>query len=226
MTAVVIATALTAMALAGCTAAEPRAAASSALPSATQPAASPSPTAPEASPTPVADADECRDSAWIEFGHMSASLRGDLVDRGPREFAAGTAILDANGAVTSYRVASGDAISAIGKRFCIANPLAVEDLNHTRMIAPDQVLLLRHDSDVPWVPFLNPDGDLPEGYQQIPYQQAVVEMGFALDKGDVAAMRRIFDTKLSPLFPNPDDAAVIADALKAGDTHALRQMFP
>ena len=47
----------------------------------------------------------CEDPAWIHLGGMSASLSGDLVDRGARDLAAGTAGVDDDGKIVSYTVA-------------------------------------------------------------------------------------------------------------------------
>lgn len=166
----------------------------------------------------------CGHPAWLHVGGKSASLSGDLVDRGEREFAAGTVGLDDEGEIVTYAVAPGDALFAIGDRFCIANALAISTLNHTRTIQPGEVLLIHPDGSIPWVPYYNPD-DAPAGYQQIPYQLAVEAMSTAAAAGDIDAMREIFTDRLSALFPDPADAAEIAQALDVGDLHVLRQMF-
>ena len=166
----------------------------------------------------------CEAPAWLHVGGMSASLSGDLVDRGARDLAAGTAGLDDEGRIVTYTVAPGDALYAIGDRFCIANALTIADLNHTRTIQPGEVLLLHPDSSIPWIPYFNP-ADAPAGYQQIPYQLAVEAMSAAAHAGDLDAMRAIFADELSALFPNRAHADVIAKALDAGDLDVLRQMF-
>ncbi|GAA3204417.1 LysM domain-containing protein [Microbacterium terregens] len=166
----------------------------------------------------------CEDPAWLNLGGMSASLSGDLVDRGGRDLAAGTAGLDDDGRIVTYTVAPGDALYAIGDRFCIANALTIATLNHTRTIQPGEVLLLHPDGSIPWIPYFNPD-DAPGGYQQIPYQLAVEAMSAAAHADDLDAMRTIFADDLSSLFPNPAHAEVIAQALDAGDLDVLRQMF-
>ena len=173
---------------------------------------------------PAGGPGDCEATAWINFGRMNASLYGELVDQGPSGLASGTAGLDGEGRVVTYTVAAGDALYGISDRFCIGNPLAIENLNHTRMIHPGDVLLLRPDSSIPWVPYFSPD-DAPAGYQQIPYQHAIQDMSAAAAAGDIAAMREIFDDRLSGMFPNAADAALIAEALDAGDLRALRQMF-
>lgn len=166
----------------------------------------------------------CENPAWLHLGAMSASLSGGLVDRGARDLAAGTAGLDDDGRIVTYTVAPGDALYAIGDRFCIANALTIATLNHTRMIQPGEVLLLHPDGSIPWIPYFNP-ADAPAGYQQIPYQLAIEAMSTAAQAGDLDAMRAIFAHDLSGLFPNPAHADVIADALDAGDLPVLRQMF-
>lgn len=166
----------------------------------------------------------CEDPAWLHVGGMSASLSGDLVDRGARDLAAGSAGLNDVGQIVTYTVAPGDALYAIGDRFCIANALTIATLNHTRTIQPGEVLLLHPDSSIPWIPYFNPD-DAPAGYQQIPYQLAVEAMSAAAHANDLDAMRRIFADDLVVLFPNPADADMIAKALDAGDLDVLRQMF-
>lgn len=166
----------------------------------------------------------CDEPAWLHVGRMSASLSGDLVDRGERDLAAGATGLDDEGRIVTYTVAPGDALYAIGDRFCIANALTIAVLNHTRTIQPGEVLLLSPDSSIPWVPYFNPD-DAPAGYQQIPYQLAIEAMSTAARAGDLETMRAIFRDDLSGLFPNPADAKVIADALSAGNLDVLRQMF-
>lgn len=166
----------------------------------------------------------CEDPAWLHLGAMSASLSGDLVDRGARDLAAGTAGVDEGGRIVTYTVAPGDALFAIGERFCIANALTIATLNHTRTIQPGEVLLLHPDGSIPWVPYFNP-ADAPAGYQQIPYQLAVEAMSTAAHAGDVEAMRAIFADGLSGMFPSQADADLIAQALDAGDLDVLRQMF-
>ncbi len=173
---------------------------------------------------PAGGPGDCEATAWIHLGGMSASLTGDLVDQGTREFAAGTVGLDADGQIVTYTVAPGDALYAIGDRFCIGNALMIATLNHTRTIQPGEVLLLHPDGSVPWVPYFNP-ADAPAGFQQIPYQLALEAMSAAAHAGDIDAMRAIFADGLSEMFPNPAHADMIAQALDVGDLNVLRQMF-
>ncbi|GAA5084973.1 hypothetical protein GCM10025760_03330 [Microbacterium yannicii] len=166
----------------------------------------------------------CEKPIWLHMGQTSARLNGDLADRGEREFAAGTVGLDGEGRIKTYTVAAGDALFAIGDRFCIANALTIATLNHTRTIQPGEVLLLHPDPTIPWVPYYNPV-TAPAGYQQIPYQLAVEAMSAAAQAGDLDRMRDIFANELSGLFPDPAEAEVIAQALDVGDLDVLRQMF-
>lgn len=173
---------------------------------------------------PAGGPGDCEEAAWIHMGEMNAWLHGDIPDQGVREFAAGEAGLDAEGRVVTYTVAPGDALYAISDRFCIANPHAIDTLNHTRMIQPGDVLLLRPNKSLPWIPYYSPP-DAPAGYQQIPYQNAVESMSAAAQAGDLDAMRTIFENDLAGLFPNPDHANVIARALDLGRLDVLRHMF-
>ncbi|MBO0979849.1 hypothetical protein [Microbacterium sp. SD291] len=166
----------------------------------------------------------CEEPRWLHIGSMSASLSGDLVDRGARDLAAGVAGLDEAGRVVTYTVAPGDALLAIGERFCVANAGAFATLNHTRTIQPGEVLLLHPDSSIPWVPYFGPD-DAAAGFPQIPYQHAIEAMSTAAHAGDVDAMRAVFADGLSGMFPNPAHADLIAQALAAGNLDVLRQMF-
>ena len=166
----------------------------------------------------------CESPRWIHLGARNASLSGDLTDRGARDLAAGTTGLDAEGRIVTYTVAAGDALYAIGERFCIANAMTIAHLNHTQTIQPGEVLLLHPDTSVPWVPYITPAG-APDGYQQLPYQAAVEAMSAAAAAGDLDAMRQIFADELSGLFPDPADADMIARALDSGDLQVLRQMF-
>lgn len=204
---------LTVGALAGCTAR-------------TAPAASdPTPTIAAAqqvaSPTPTSG---CADSATLSISGTSAVLTGTLVDHGQRDLAAGTTARNRAGQIVTYTVAPGDALLAIGARFCITNPVTIAELNHSHVIHPGQVLLLQPDLSLPWVPYFNPV-DAPAGYKQGRYQDAVEAMSVAAHAGDLAAMRAIFAKTLSPLLPSEADAAPIVHALKVGDLKALRQMF-
>ena len=166
----------------------------------------------------------CEEPRWLHLGGGRASINGDLVDRGVNDLARGTVGLDSDGNVKTYTVEPGDALYAIGDRFCIANALTIATLNHTRTIQPGEVLLLAPDSSIPWVEYFNPRS-AEAGYQQIPYQLAVEAMSAAAWAGDVDKMRAIFTNELRALYPDPAEADVIAQALDAGDIDVLRQMF-
>jgi hypothetical protein len=166
----------------------------------------------------------CEEPRWLHVGGGRASINGDLIDRGANDLARGTVGLDADGEVKTYTVEPGDALYAIGDRFCIANAMTIATLNHTRMIQPGEVLLLAPDSSIPWVEYFNPRS-AEGGYQQIPYQLAVEAMSAAAWAGDIDRMRAIFANELRALYPDPAEADVIAQALDAGDLDVLRQMF-
>lgn len=166
----------------------------------------------------------CAEPRWLHVGGGRAGINGALIDRGVNDVARGTVGLDADGKIKTYTVAAGDALYAIGDRFCIANALTIATLNHTRTIQPGEVLLLAPDGSIPWVEYFNPRS-AEGGYQQIPYQLAVEKMSAAAWAGDVDGMRYIFENELRGLFPDPTEADPIAQALEAGDLDVLRQMF-
>lgn len=58
----------------------------------------------------------CDDIYYPDAGYDGAVAP---VDQGPREFAVGDVVLDDQGVPVSYTVAPGDAIAAIGARFCV-----------------------------------------------------------------------------------------------------------
>lgn len=231
LTTTLAALALAVTALAGCTGTPapvtttaPAAAEQSPEPSPT-PSATEAQSVPEATPTPEATKpEECKGMKAITFGRMSASLIGERKDQGARPFAEGEVSLDAEGNAVSYTVAPGDVGEVIGERLCIRNGGQLGVLNHVRTIQPGQVLWLNPDPDVPWVPYYQPP-EFPEGFQQIPYQQAIEAMGAAVDAGDVDTMRAIWANELSAMFANQQDIDTIQQALDAGDLNALRQMF-
>lgn len=113
---------------------------------------------------PAGGPGDCEASAWIYIdssGEGSAQvemLGADLVDMGPREFAAGEVHVDEQGRPATYTVAAGDARWAIGDRFCIANGIALDTLNMYppgHAIQPGDVLRLNADLVTDWV---NPYG--------------------------------------------------------------------
>lgn len=155
---------------------------------------------------------------------MSAEVTGEIVDQGARNFATGTVGLDDKGNIVSYTVAPGDVATVVGERLCIYNGIMLDTLNHTRDIHPDQVLRLNPDPAVTWVPYHNPN-EAGEGFQQIPYQEAIEAMGRASDAGDVDTMRRIWNDELKAMFTDPAVIDQIQEALDSGDLTVLNQMF-
>lgn len=109
---------------------------------------------------PAGGPGDCESSAYIwigseDGGPSRAEMGGsDLVDMGPREFAAGEVGLDGQGRPATYIVEPGDATGAIGERFCIYNALTLEVLNgysHGRTIQPGDTLILNADLITDWV---------------------------------------------------------------------------
>ncbi|GAA5150634.1 hypothetical protein GCM10025768_15920 [Microbacterium pseudoresistens] len=225
-----------ALALAGCTATTvPMADDLSPTPSASQGASASEPEVETGLPEGYVDvghgtyvpADEtagCESPAYIHIGGMSAEVTGEIVDQGARDFASGTVGLDDEGAIVSYTVAPGDVPTVIGDRLCIYNGIMLATLNHTRDIHPDQVLRLDPDPTIAWVPYYNPN-EAGEGFQQIPYQEAIEGMGRAADAGDVDTMRGIWNDSLKVMFTNPAVIDQIQKALDSGDLTVLGQMF-
>lgn len=122
-------------------------------------------------------------------------------------------------------MAAGDAVNAIGDRFCLGNALALNEVNHTQVIHPGDVLILTPDPAIAWIPFYAPT-DAPAGFLQAPYQVAMEEMGDASAAGDVDAMRAIWADRLAPMTTDSSDIDAVTQALDAGDLTVLRQMFP
>lgn len=109
---------------------------------------------------PAGGPGECASSAYIWIGSMDDGpihpemLGDDLVDMGSREFAVGEVVLDDQGRPATYTVAPGDALFAIGDRFCIYNGLSLASLNGYRgyeAIQPGDVLTLNADLVTDWV---------------------------------------------------------------------------
>jgi hypothetical protein len=78
-------------------------------------------------------------------GSWTATLTGDLVDMGTREFAVGEVGYAADGRIATYTVAPGDSTWAIGDRFCLYHGLALLSLNGYpggHAIQPGDVLVL------------------------------------------------------------------------------------
>ena len=180
---------------------------------------------------PAGGPGDCTATSWLggsRSGDESAYVKmlgPELVDMGPGEFAQGTVGVDAEGRIATYTVAPGDVITAIGDRFCLGNGLTLDTLNHTRMIHPGDVLLLRFDSGIADIPYFAPN-DAPAGFQQAPYEAAIESMGEASTAGNVDRMRAIWANTLSAMTTNVSDREAIESALAAGDLRVLRQMFP
>lgn len=180
---------------------------------------------------PAGGPGDCTATSWLNIAQSGdasahATLLGpELVDMGPSEFAGGTAHHDDQGRIVSYTVAAGDVTTRIGERFCLGNGVALDSFNHKRTIHPGDVLILRPDPEIAWIPSYSPN-DAPAGFQQAPYQAAMIAMGEASAAGDVARMRSIWTDKLSAMTTHKPDRVAIESALASGDLRVLRQMFP
>lgn len=216
---------LAALVLAGCTA--------TAAPAATEPSpkapaptavaesvagVTPSPTPESTGPIPCAGMSE----VYSTTGGLYWERQTALGDRGAREFARGEVTLGDDGTPVTYTVEPGDVEAVVAERLCAYPGLA--SMNHRRDIHPGQVLWLAPDPAVPWIPYYNPT-DAPDGFQQIPYQQAIERAGAAVDAGDVAAVRRIWNDTLKPMFTDQETIAAVQKVVDSGDLDALRQVF-
>ncbi|WP_120493858.1 hypothetical protein [Microbacterium phyllosphaerae] len=213
--------ALTAAALAGCTATAPAAVQT---PKASAPTDVAEPVT-EATPAPGSTEPETC-SRLSEVVSPTDGLywkrEGTLRDFGAREFAQGEVTLDENGAPATYTVESGDVETVIAERLCAYPGLGA--MNHVRTIQPGQVLWLTPNPDTPWVPYFNPI-DAPEGFLQIPYQQAIESAGRAVDAGDVDTVRSIWNGTLKGMFTTPETIDAVQQVVDSGDIDALRQLF-
>lgn len=226
LSAALTALGLAVLVLAGCAApAGPRAAVTS------EPVVSAAPTvsaAPSAAPTPEAtpepsESETCPGMSEVSsVGGLYWERQGTLRDMGAREFARGEVTTDAGGTPVAYTVAPGDVEAVIAERLCAYPNLA--SMNHVRTIRPGQVLWLTPDPKTPWLPYYSPY-DAPAGFKQIPYQQAIEAAGRAVDAGDVAAVRRIWDDTLRAMFTDRDTVAAVQKVVDSGDLDALRQLF-
>lgn len=218
---VLAALALTAAALAGCTATAPAAVQTS---EASAPTAAAEPAA-EATPTPEpTEPEACShlSEAVSRTGGLYWKREGTLRDFGAREFAQGEVTVDENGAPVTYTVEPGDVETVIAERLCAYPGLGA--MNHVRTIQPGQVLWLTPNPDTPWVPYFNPI-DAPEGFQQIPYQQAIESAGAAVDAGDVDTVRTIWNDTLKGMFTTQETIDSVQKVVDSGDLDALRQLF-
>jgi len=223
---VLVALAVTAAALAGCTATPPSAS-QTATPSA--PAAVARPVT-EASPAPESTESESIESETCSgmsevisrTGGLYWAREGTLRDLGPRDFAAGEVTVDEDGTPLTYTVEPGDVEAVIAERFCAYPTLG--SMNHVRVIQPGQVLWLTPDPDSPWIPYYGPN-DAPEGFLQIPYQQAIESAGRAVDAGDVDAVREMWNGTLKGMFLDQETIDAVQKAVDSGDPDQLRQLF-
>ncbi|KDA05231.1 hypothetical protein DC31_02340 [Microbacterium sp. CH12i] len=175
---------------------------------------------------------DCTATAWIniagnEDGPTYATLTGaELIDMGPREFAAGAVGLDEQGQIETYTVEPGDALFAIGDRFCFGNALTLGTLNHRccgTAIQPGDVLYLRPDPTLPLVSSFMPYAAEP-GTSTIPYFHTVYEFSTAIAARDLPTAQSVWD-RLS-VDVSPDAASVITQALSESNWTLLRRMFP
>ena len=218
---VLAALAVTAAALAGCTATAPAAVQTSEA-SASTDAAEP---VSEATPTPEStEPDTCSALSEVhgDGGGLYWERQGTLRDLGAREFAQGEVSLDTDGTPLTYTVEPGDVEAVIAERLCAYPTLG--EMNHVRVIQPGQVLRLTPDPDSPWVPYYSP-WDAPEGFLQIPYQQAIESAGVAVDAGDVDTVRSIWNGTLKGMFVNQGTIDAVQKVVDSGDLDALRQLF-
>ncbi|MGJ0389499.1 hypothetical protein [Microbacterium sp. CGR1] len=218
---VLAALAVTAAALAGCTATAPAAVQTSEA-SASTDASEP---VSEATPTPEStEPDTCSALSEVhgDGGGLYWERQGTLRDLGVREFAQGEVSLNTDGTPLTYTVEPGDVEAVIAERLCAWPTLG--EMNHVRVIQPGQVLWLTPDPDSPWVPYYSP-WDAPEGFLQIPYQQAIESAGRAVDAGDVDTVRSIWNGTLKGMFVNQYTIDAVQKVVDSGDLDALRQLF-
>lgn len=210
-----------AAALAGCTAIEPAAVQT---PKASTPTDAAEPVS-EAPPTPEStEPENCSALSEVhgDGGGLYWERQGTLRDLGVREFAQGEVSLDTDGTPLTYTVEPGDVEAVIAERLCAWPTLG--EMNHVRVIQPGQVLWLTPDPDSPWVPYYSP-WDAPEGFLQIPYQQAIESAGRAVDAGDVDTVRSIWNGTLKGMFTTPETIDAVQQVVDSGDIDALRQLF-
>ncbi|SJN45787.1 hypothetical protein FM104_14285 [Microbacterium esteraromaticum] len=95
-------------------------------------------------------------------GRITGLLKNEPVDLGPSTYAEGTANFNDAGEIVSYTVAPGDVYEMIYKRFCFTNFYSVltynngfepmRSRNSFSNIHPGDVLILRPDPTVEWLP--------------------------------------------------------------------------
>lgn len=149
-TATALLAALSLAALSGCTAPMPEVAATTA---AVQPASVPTPSdTPAPTPTPPAEASRCTVLSMISIPGYSegdeeptfyATWNGVApVDNGETDFARGTVTHTADGLISTYTVAAGDAPSAVRERLCTDVYAAMTYSRLGSMLYPGDVLTL------------------------------------------------------------------------------------
>lgn len=159
--------------LAGCTAAPSDAESATTAP---EPTTVVEPVA-EATPTPEPTVPESCTGMSEVYGDGNGlywERQGTLRDLGAREFAQGEVTVGADGIPVAYTVEPGDVESVVAERLCAYPTLS--SMNHRRDIHPGQVLWLTPDPDIPVLPYYSPY-EAAEGFQQIPYQQAIEAAG-------------------------------------------------
>ncbi|WP_311243520.1 hypothetical protein [Microbacterium sp. WCS2018Hpa-23] len=221
LASVLAALAVAAAVLAGCTATAP-----AAVPT-TEASASTDASEPVTEATPAPESTEPETCSQLSevygtTGSLYLERQGTLRDLGAREFARGEVTVDEDGTPVTYTVEPGDVQAVIAERLC-AYP-TLDSMNHVRVIQPGQVLWLTPNPDTPWVPYYSPD-DAPEGFLQIPYQQAIESAGRAVDAGDVDTVRSIWNGTLKGMFVNQDTIDAVQKVVDSGDLDALRQLF-
>lgn len=142
---------------------------------------------------------------------------GTLRDLGAREFAQGEVTVDADGIPVTYTVEPGDLEAVVAERLCACPGLA--SMNHRRDIHPGQVLWLTPDPDIPVLPYYDPY-EAAEGFQQIPYQQAIESAGAAVDAGGVDRVRAIWNETLKAMFTDPKTISAVQEVVDSGDRRA------
>jgi hypothetical protein len=98
----------------------------------------------------------CATNAMIAIDREGpGKLLGELTDMGASGYAAGPVGYDEHGRIETYTVQPGDALAAIGERFCI-DYITVGVYNHRmppgKTIQPGDILVLRPDPTVTWSP--------------------------------------------------------------------------
>ncbi|MER7796675.1 hypothetical protein [Microbacterium sp. NPDC096154] len=225
ITTALAALAVATLALSGCTAtAAPTAAEQTpkASPAAAATASRPTPTA---TPTPESPKPETcsRMSEVVSYnGGLYRERKQPLRDLGAREFAEGEVTFDEDGTPVTYTVAPGDVEAVIAERLCAYPNLA--SMNHEHYVYPGLVLWLSPNPDTPWIGLYGPP-DAEAGFRQIPYQEAIIAAGVAVDAGDIDTARAIWNDTLSGMFTNQETIDAIQKVVDSGDPDALRQLF-